>query len=137
MLPIRHTGSLLGGTLAELSRIVNPLLRRGGALATAGRAPSVTPLTQALVIVVCVGGATAIRALIGLAAEGIIPFPTYHPAIAIVGLLAGLRAGTIALALSVAIGWWLFLAPSVAFNASTGTELAVCAGCRKPLRYQR
>jgi two-component sensor histidine kinase len=58
--------------------------------------------------VLCVAIATAARFAVGwLGAD--LPFATYFPAVLIVAVVAGPAAATVAIALTVAIVWWVFM----------------------------
>jgi two-component sensor histidine kinase len=63
-----------------------------------------------------VGLATLLRFLLGLFAEGVVPFALFFPAVVIATLLSGYRAGIVALALSIIVTWFVFLPPPFSFE---------------------
>lgn len=62
-----------------------------------------------------VGLATALRFLLGLFEDGVVPFALFFPAVVIATLLSGYRAGSVALVLSVLVTWFVFLPPPFSF----------------------
>ena len=72
-------------------------------------------LSQILVAVVLVAIAFTVRFALGLIWEQVLLFAVCYPAILLATLVAGLRSGLIALALSVLIFWWAFVPPIYSF----------------------
>jgi two-component sensor histidine kinase len=64
---------------------------------------------------VCVAVAAAVRWVVGLWFEGIVPFATFFPAVLLAALVGGIGPGILAAIAGGAIGWWAFLPPSMTF----------------------
>ena len=63
----------------------------------------------------CIAVAAAVRWVVGLWFEDIVPFATFFPAVLLAGLVGGIGPGIFAALLGGAIGWWAFLSPPMAF----------------------
>ena len=64
---------------------------------------------------VCVAVAAAVRWVVGLWFEGIVPFATFFPAVLLAALVGGIGPGILAAIAGGAIGWWAFMPPPMAF----------------------
>ena len=64
---------------------------------------------------VCVAVAAAVRWVVGLWFEGIVPFATFFPAVLLAALVGGIGPGILAAIAGGLIGWWAFLPPSMTF----------------------
>lgn len=78
-------------------------------------------------LLLIVGGATAVRGLFGLLLPHVGFFSFYYPAVMIVTILAGWKFGLLAIALSMVVSTSLFLAPAPNLTAPTLSIIAF--GC--------
>lgn len=71
-----------------------------------------------------VGIATGLRFLLETTWPGVVvPFATYFPTIVIVGYFAGAAACATAIVLSIVVGWFLFLSPSLSFSIAATADI--------------
>ena len=74
----------------------------------------------------CVAVATAVRWVIGIWFEGVVPFATFFPAALFAALVGGIGPGTLAAVLGGIIGWWAFFDPPMAFfPLATGQLISI------------
>jgi two-component sensor histidine kinase len=74
--------------------------------------------------ILCVAAATLLRQAIDLIAHDAVPFATYFPAILIASLVGGVTAGILALVLSGAASWLMFVSPRHEWVALTADQVA-------------
>src|SRR5437867_12911697 len=79
-----------------------------------------------LFAIACVGLATFIRWLIGLASTDISPFLTYYPAILVATLVGGWSNGVLATVAAATIALWAFDSPVSAIHLTIGRAIG-CA----------
>lgn len=126
-------GTLVGQARALLKHAMRP----------SDAPPQLSLTAQILVVVACVGLATAARWAIELFVSGVVPFATYFPAIAIAAIVGGFRTGLATWLLSIVLGLTLFIqrdslpgltvaeATSVTlFAASAAVELLISSWLR-------
>jgi len=71
----------------------------------------------------CVAVAAAVRWVIGIWFEGVVPFATFFPAVLLAALVGGIGPGIIVAVLGGSIGWWAFFDPPMAFFPLTTAQL--------------
>jgi PAS domain S-box-containing protein len=92
-----------------------------------GASPPLDGVTQWALVSLCFGGATLVRAVIGVWVPDVVPFATYFPAIAIAGLVGGFWPGFWTLVLSVLAGLLFFMDAGSARDHLSVTELTSAA----------
>ncbi len=126
-------GTLVGQARALLKHAMRP----------SDAPPQLSFTAQFLVVVACVGLATAARWAIELFVSGVVPFATYFPAIAIAAIVGGFRTGLAAWLLSIVLGLTLFIqrddlpgltvaeaTSATLFAASAAVELLIASWLR-------
>lgn len=69
----------------------------------------------AVITILCVALAVAVRWGFGLVWPDVADFVTFYPTIVVVTLACGVEAGLVAIALSAISCWWIFIPPQFAF----------------------
>ncbi len=73
----------------------------------------------------CAGAATAFRWALDSVLGDLLPFATFYPAVLFAALIGGWRVGAATLLLSLAAGWFLFMAPAGRAPAATAAVAAM------------